>query len=420
MDDINNGNYLKSLFEDFALSWNSVITNINQNQPEELYMDLERPVIFSLIERKEGGNYLCKILEWLIKFHNEFLDNALAIPIGKCKNLKFLEDSPYYIKSIKLSQMQDTNFINEDNKKILNYSQRKDEKNFIFDLQQIEMILVKELVYDKVYIEKEDTGFYLKDFTFKHEIFYNSIRIISDIKNILPQEPIPIDKMLLILAIFQPSNSLILENSLNSINLHELLFLFEKILCLIKELSIKNNNILIIDFINQWLKLARYNITFIDILKEFPLKYVIAIYELIEEQVTNSTIHTIDDKFKVPLTQQIKDSINNFINHQLVSPKAFALALKRFINRFLLIDTNIENLNLRIYFLDFTLELWTSDINKEIIRVSFPTNLLVSHAYNCYVFIVEEIEKTKKENISTTPSTTGTRKKLKNLKRFDF
>ncbi|CAB4446240.1 unnamed protein product [Rhizophagus irregularis] len=139
-----------------------------------------------------------------------------------------------------------------------------------------------------------------------------------------------------------------------------------------------------------------------------------------EEQVTNSAIHTIDDKFKVPLTQQIKDSINNFINHQLVSPKAFALALKRFINRFLLIDTNIENLNLRIYFLDFTLELWTSDINKEIIRVSFPTNLLVSHAYNCYVFIVEEIEKTKKENISTTPSTTGTRKKLKNLKRFDF
>jgi hypothetical protein len=180
---------------------------------------------------------------------------------------------------------------------------------------------------------------------------------------------------------------------LNTINLHELLFLFEKILCLIKELSIKNNNILIIDFVNQWLKLARYNITFIDILKEFSLKYVVALYELIEEQVINTTIHNIDDKFKVPLTQQMKDSINNFLNQPYVSPKVFALALKRFINRFLFIDSNIENLNLTIYFLDITLDLWTSDIN-EIIKSfpSFPTNLLVSHAYNCYIFIVEEIE----------------------------
>ncbi|GBC06772.1 hypothetical protein RclHR1_07030002 [Rhizophagus clarus] len=435
MDDIVNGNYLKTLFEGFALGWNSVINCINQNQLEKLYMDLERPVIFSLIERKDKGIYLCKILEWLIKSHNEFLDNFLAAPIGKCKNLKFLEDSPYYIKSVKLFQLQDINFINEDSKMILNYSQRKEManfifelvysqrgemQNFIFDLQQIEKVLVKELVYDKVYIEKEDNGFYLKEFPFKHEIFHNSKKIIFNIRNILPQEPIPIDKVLLILTIIQPSSSLILENSLNSVNLNELLFLFEKILCLIEELSIKNNNILIIDFINQWLKLARYSITFIDILKEFSLKYVVALYELIEEQVVNSTIHNIDDKFKVPLTQQMKDSINNFVNQQDVSFKAFALALKRFINRFLLIDSNIENLDLSIYFLDFTLELWTSDVPKETIKRSFPTDLLVSHAYNCYTFVVEEIEKTKKENVPTTSPTTGTRKKLKNLKRVDF
>src|SRR5206468_1071428 len=98
------------------------------------------------------------------------------------------------------------------------------------------------------------------------------------------------------------------------------------ILCFIKELSIKNNDILIIDFVNQWLKLARYNITLIDLLKEFSFKYVIALYELIEEQVANSRIHNIEGKFKVLLTQQMKDSVNSVINYgqnqQLIPAKA--------------------------------------------------------------------------------------------------
>ncbi|RGB32756.1 hypothetical protein C1646_762515 [Rhizophagus diaphanus] len=118
---------------------------------------------------------------------------------------------------------------------------------------------------------------------------------------ILPQEPIPADKMLMILAMFQPSNSLlILNNSLNSIDLFELINHFEIILCFIKELSIKNNNILILNFINQWLKLESYNITFIE---GFSLKHIVVFYELIEEQIANSTIHSIDEKFKIPLTQ---------------------------------------------------------------------------------------------------------------------
>src|SRR5204863_9340512 len=116
----------------------------------------------------------------------------------------------------------------------------------------------------------------------------------------------------------------------------------------------------------------------------------------IEEQVVNSIIHNIDDKFKAQLTQQMKDSINLVVNYgqnqQLIPAKAFALALKRFINRFLLIDSNIEGLDLSLYFLDFTLDLWTNDIKEELVENLFPDGLLVSHAYNCYIFIVDEIE----------------------------
>jgi hypothetical protein len=267
--------------------------------------------------------------------------------------------------------------------------------SFIFDLQKIEMKLAKKLALDKVHFKMENNQLYLKNFSFKYELFYHSPRILFDIKKILPQEPIPKDKILIILTLLDPSKFLF--NSVNSIDLPELISLFETILCIIKELSIKNNNIFILDLIDQWLKLAKYNIAFTDILDGFSLKHVMSFYELIEQQVANSIIHDIDEKFKSPLTQQMKDSINNVMNYcstenqQLISAKAFAFALKRFIYRFLLVDSNIENLNLSIYFLDFTLNLW-SDVNEESIEKLFPTCLLVSHAYNSYNFIVDEIE----------------------------
>jgi hypothetical protein len=412
-DDNNEYDNLKSLFEEFANGWNSIINYIIQYQSKELphnkpIMNLKLPVIFGLIDQKDSGIYLCAIIDFLIKLHNEFLDNIKVISANKCDNFKFLDLSwdslipkTYCIVSKKVTQAQDNNFINyEWDDKIFKYSQRNnmkaDEIDFIFDLQKIEMKLAKKLVYNKVYFEMEDNQFYIKDFSFKYELFHNFPRILFDIKKVLPQEPIPADKMLMILAMFQPSNSLlILNNSLNSIDLSELLFHFEIILCFIKELSIKDNNILILDFVNQWLKLESYNITFIE---GFSLKHIVVFYELIEEQVANSIIHNIDEKFKIPLTQQMKDSINNVMNYnienqnqQFIPAKAFAFALKRFIYRFLLVDSNMENLNLNIYFLDFTLNLW-NDVEEELIEKLFPTCLLVPHAYNCYNFIVNEIE----------------------------
>ncbi|PKK55394.1 hypothetical protein RhiirC2_859027 [Rhizophagus irregularis] len=97
---------LKSLFEEFAISWNSIISHIDQYQSEELlnkpHMNLELPVIFGLVEQKNNGIYLCAILDFLIKLHNEFLDDIINIPIEE-------------------SQALDDNFINyEWNDKILN------------------------------------------------------------------------------------------------------------------------------------------------------------------------------------------------------------------------------------------------------------------------------------------------------------
>src|SRR5581483_4090322 len=197
--------------------------------PDKPIMNLDLPVIFGLIEQRDAGVYICAILDFLIGLHNEFLDCVLAIPIGKCESLKFLENvsqnyqtsEKCFITSKKVAHALDINFINyEWNDKISKYSQRNPETtgdvDFIFDLQKIEKKLAKKLVFNKVYFEMEDNQFYLKNFPFKHELFYNSPRILFDIKKILPQELIPDDKMKTALAMFQLSNSsLILPNSVD-------------------------------------------------------------------------------------------------------------------------------------------------------------------------------------------------------------
>ncbi|CAG8675212.1 15999_t:CDS:2, partial [Rhizophagus irregularis] len=349
--------------------------------------------------------------------------------------LKLVETFPDLITKaqndfIVYAQAQDDNFINyEWNDKILKYNQRnmgiKGNVNFIFDLQKIEMKLARKLVIDKVYFKMENNQFYLKNFSFKYELFHNSPKILFDIKKVLQQVPIPGDKILMILTFFQQSNSsIILNSSTNLVNLSDLLFLFEIMLCFIKELSIQNNNMLILDFVDQWLKLARYNIASIDILKEFSLKHIIAYYVLIEEQVANSIIHNIDDKFKIQLVQQMKDSINKAVsynsqNQQLIPARALVLALKRFIYRFLLVNSNIENQNLNTYILDFTLDLWTDDIKQELIKKLFPTCLLVSHAYNAYTFIVNEIEgEGNNESFASAYSLTARKNLIKKFKKF--
>jgi hypothetical protein len=215
-ESVNDNEYsnLKSLFEEFALSWNSVVSHISQYKSELLFgkpfMTLDLPVISGLVEQEDSGIYLCAIVEFLIKLHNEFLNDVMTIPIEKCKSLNFIKDlswnhlnhKTYFIVSTAI-QAQDNNFINyEWNDKILKYNQRNlnIEKNisFIFDLQKIEKKLAKKLVFNKTYFEMENNQFYFRSFSFKHELFYNSPRIIYDVKKILPQEPISVDKMLII------------------------------------------------------------------------------------------------------------------------------------------------------------------------------------------------------------------------------
>ncbi|RIA83302.1 hypothetical protein C1645_834051 [Glomus cerebriforme] len=437
--------YLTINFNDFANAWNSVINDVDQFQCHELPkpkpdINLKSPISLALVESKDSGVFLCAILEYLIGLQNNFLQEVLTIPIGHSKALKFLEESyfiqgntfssssrkhnaathnadskesstRYYLQSLRIDQTKQDNFINYKwDDEILQNSDRDLEpgrgQDIIYDLQKIETELAHRLVFEKVHIETlNGSQAYMEPFPYHMELFQGHMRILGDIKSIIPQQHIPFN-IPLITGV--TNNSYRHQNNINSLsydNASELLSSLEILLCFVKRTSVGNSETKIADYVNQWMKLSILleNKSFSDLLGfGLCLKHLIALYELIEDRVANSVIKYVDEKFKTELTDQVKDEINLAIGLELASDRKcipaeiFATALKRFMQRFL--DPSRDQHPLKHYINDEGLNLWPTNISDELLDDVFPDSLLVCHIYEAYTYVNSQFEEIRKKH----------------------
>ncbi|CAG8439660.1 11533_t:CDS:10 [Acaulospora colombiana] len=459
-------NILKSAFEDFAQAWNSVIGLVQNYQCHELplkpLISIESPVAFGLVEPRDTGVYICAILEYLIGLQNNFLQEVALITPRKCASLVFLEDisfrgkeansassknmetTQYCIHSMRINQIQSNNIINfEWNDEILQCGQRNLEagrgQDVTFNLQKIESQLARSLVFEKVHIDTvNDSQLYMEPFAYHMELFQGCIRILGDIKGLIPQQTIPTEKVEMILGTAMSSTiSSSGYQHLTFDNASELLSSLEILLCFVKKTSIGDGEILVNEYVNQWMKLSNLidNESFCNLLNVgLKLKQLVALYELVEEQVANGVIKYINDKYKEPLTPELEHEINMALDFQPIyqeedddtllpiandEPKKipaeyFSSALKRFMFRFLNENSSKEKDPLSIYFTDMTLNLWSSGVKEEMVDNFFPDSLLVAHVYETYVFINDRLEVTKKQTpLITKPKATTAQKVAK-------
>ncbi|CAG8640945.1 7712_t:CDS:1, partial [Diversispora eburnea] len=161
-------------------------------------------------------------------------------------------------------------------------------RDIAFNLQKIESELVNSLVYEKVFIDTvNDSQLYMRPFTYHMELFQRYIRILGKIKDLIPQQSIPIDKVALILSTSISSSGY---QYLTFDNASKLLSSLEILLCFVKKILVGDGEILINEYVNQWMKLSNLldNESFIGILNtSLKLKHLVALYELVEEQVAN-------------------------------------------------------------------------------------------------------------------------------------
>ncbi|RIA84473.1 hypothetical protein C1645_742305 [Glomus cerebriforme] len=420
---------LDKSFNDFQTSYNTIINKVERYQCHTFkikpHITDKDSIVYGLMEGKDEGIYLCAIIEYLINIQNNFLREVMAIIPGSCNSLRFLQspswdiitssadNSPYLIKTMRVDRAIDSNFIvYEWNDEILQHSQRNlivgKGKDIIFDLQHIESELANTLVYNKVHFEGGNEQLVLDPFPYHLELFSSSIRILGNIKSLIPQEEIPSDKLSLIIGQQSVSSYIKLSTSSDLDNSSELLSLLEILLCFIKRTSIGDGNLLLNEFINQWVQLSSLteNSRFKTILSyDLRLKHVVSLYEVIEEQVANIMIQFIDKKFKEPLTGNMKQELDDVIdidgiNKGKIPADSFIVAMKRFIHRVLQTESDKESHPLNTYMTDMSLNLWpANNVVEEVLDDNFPATLLVANSFAAYEHVLrkKEISKPKQQ-----------------------
>ncbi|RIA93442.1 hypothetical protein C1645_819410, partial [Glomus cerebriforme] len=440
-----NREILNGLFDDFSKGWNAIIPFVKRYQCHDLpkekpTMGYRLPVVLGLMEPKDTGILLCAILDYLVNLQNNFLQEVMKIPPGTCRSLKFLDEptfsseqtvesiskqqstksntpNGYYLQSMRIDQARSGNIINFDwDEEILAYSQRNlavaRGQHIVYDLTKIEAELANILVFEKVHIETQpESHLYLEPFPYHMELFQGCMRILSDIKNLITQEPIPVEKMNL-LGVSGVSSSFMFSQESTFDNASEILSSLEILLCFVKRTAVGDGEKSIKEYVSRWMKLSSLSehegfSKFLDI--DLRLKHLVALYEFVEEQVANLKIKYIHEKYKAPLSAEMKNTIIQSVDFEqqtttkeMIPAEAFALALKRFMLRFLTLENQKEMEPLYNYLQDSSLNFWPPTIPESRIDALFPDNLLVAHTYDAYEFTMKKIEHTMMNRANTT------------------
>ncbi|CAG8746867.1 7497_t:CDS:2, partial [Dentiscutata erythropus] len=390
---------LYEVFKNFAEAWNSVREHVVQFENHEFTTQMPEmksslPLVYALFEKRDKSLYICGAIELLANLQNEFLQKVLAIKPG-CSSLRFLEgqfinntqrhEPHYYIESLALSDARSKNIINyEWNPKLLSYSQ----------------------------CNLELESLWLDVFSYHQELFTTSRTILSEIRELIPQEQIPPEKLGFSTTATYNTSSRFTFGDLNAIDMvstfdnpTELLSKLEILLCFLKRIS-GDCEMEISDYINKWERLSALNATpqFQKIINGLRLKHTVALYELFEEIVADVEIEYLSDKYKVKLQQNLKNEINagvdfeqshgtggSDINKLKIPHRAFAIVLKRFMFRYLTSEMYNSDEVLADYLAgDTFIDCWPTWVPDDVIRDKFPKSLLAANIYDAYQYTIRQ------------------------------
>ncbi|CAG8816200.1 19569_t:CDS:2, partial [Racocetra persica] len=282
--------------------------------------------------------------------------------------------------------------------------------------------LAYSLLFNKVYLNKKEKDLgWLDVFPYHLELFSTSRTILSEIKELISQEPIPSEK----LGFFSTVTSKTLSKyNFSSLNIDivpifdnptELLSELEILLCFLKRTS-GDREMEITNYLNKWMRLSTLteNQQFQKMVNGLRLKHVVALYELVEEKIADVEIEYLSDQYKVQLSEHLKNEINSGINFEQshstggseisehkIPHGAFALVLKRFMFRYLTSEMYNPNEMLANYLArDTFIDCWPVWVTDDVIRDKFPKSLLAAHIYHAYQYTIQNIKKTTSYNIN--------------------
>lgn len=399
---------MADMFHHFAEAWNQVRHVITRFQCHDLPSPMEvmtstMAVAFAVPEPKDESVYLCATLEFLTSLQNNFLHAVAAIPLDGCQSLTFLlcteqtattdsTDSPgpatertAAFPSVRLQDVHESQIITQTwDPEVLVYHQRNLQFGYgldiEYDLAHVEFQLARTLVFNKVHLDTE-----LDQFAYKREMFQNHMTILDDVVALVPQEPL--------------SRSLAREISDNPKvrqQASDLISELEMLLCFLERTKGGDAEMTILEYCRQWLRLSTLDSPMLrkTVIGILQLKHVLGLYECVEDIVSDISVDFVPERYSCHVPREVLADFLDMVKRPVASAKpervlpieTYAIALKRFIQRYLTQDGTISPDHPVAYYLEGSSRCWpggTFGANEDVDGL-FPDSLLVKHVIGAF------------------------------------
>lgn len=246
---------------------------------------------------------------------------------------------------------------------ILRHSQQNTEyghgKEIIYDLGRIEKEMALRFLLGKCYLSTVDD---LREFTFAKELFHSCKGILDELERIVPQQPMAEEA--------KSGLRHLKERSLKGVQ--DLLEHMEIVLCLLKKHQIGNPSEPLIEFTDRWLLESRPfpNSLLPEPRRAVLLTHVVALYEFLEDMLSESAMEGIIDMYRDELPNDVRDQMLSVIDNctagtDHLTLESITTALCRFVFRYISAEDSRPQPGLSL--LEHMLEtsLWPMEVSRE-------------------------------------------------------
>lgn len=337
---------LQKRFEEFKTSWNELLKNeshlLESLLEDEDMLSSNSKVIKCIIT--DESSIIQKVLMELVQIHNFFIDSCLQFAsTSNVPSLHFLMTSERLssVKSTSLWELTSKDIIEFSslNEEIFRYSQCKSDlgegQDRCYDLQKIENELAHNLILDKPFIFIPST---FPRILFVDELFQNTIQLLENIKNTIPQEKLPNAVL----------KSILKKKDNDSSQIVELMTVLGMSMSLLKKTN-GDPTLPLTEYLEGWKNIAVFPKGYKRLLPEpedsVKLCHVVNLYVKLEELNGECILDTLDQKYRDDLPPEGRGKLETIGGSYVHHLEVLEEAMKVFIHRCLAVQDNIVSIN---------------------------------------------------------------------------
>ncbi|KAI5073486.1 hypothetical protein GOP47_0011499 [Adiantum capillus-veneris] len=390
---------LADLYDKFEWSWNSVRLEVHGFECRQFTlpeMHKDQPIALCLLEKKDQGIFITAIFELLRTQQNDFLQEVeatlaagslvqpehgietsmLSVPVQLCKADQIVSYEDSWLNDLvsELGMCKQT------------YGHGI---NIVYDDVQIEHQLFHRLVQGKPMLEGEYV-----EFAYQQESFQRHATLISDVREVVPQETLLTEKLANISR----------ELALGALGAGQILANLELCLGFLRKTKADSSEPLR-DYCKRWLDNEAHPFFAKVVFDGVQVKHVVSLYEGLEESASSAVEELVTSRYRSKLDAEAREDLKRYVvvkksggavgrvassSNEKLGAEAFRDVLRQFMFRYLTADTFKPEEELSFYLINPQLVTWPAwDVDPDTLEDIFPSSFKLKHSRALYIALKE-------------------------------